>query len=39
MKEYVTPWLMIHQWQDTADIITESDPNDNDFSDIEDWGD
>ena len=36
MKEYVTPnielWLLGQQ-----DVITESNPNDNDYGDI-DWG-
>lgn len=36
-KEYVTP--SIELWRlEAADVVTVSDPNDNDYGDI-DWGD
>lgn len=36
MKEYVTPWLVVYSWVD-ADIVTASDPNDNNWEDDGDW--
>ena len=36
MKEYVTPILKIYFFTG-HDIVTASDPNDNNYSDIEDW--
>ena len=37
MKEYVTPDILLWEFVGMKDIITASNPNDNDFSDIEDW--
>lgn len=36
MKEYVTPRLELYALEQ-KDVITESNPNDNDYGDI-DWG-
>ena len=36
MEEYVTPLLTIHLLEESKDIVTASDPNDNNYSDL-DW--
>ncbi len=36
MEQYVTPTLQIYLL-DGCDVVTVSDPNDNNWSDIENW--
>lgn len=38
MKEYVAPDILLWEFVGRKDIITASDPNDNNFDDVE-WGD
>ncbi len=38
MKDYETPSLVLHFFDCNCDVITASNPNDNNYSDI-DWGD
>ncbi len=38
MMEYVTPSITLWVWGQ-QDVITESDPNDNNYDDNIDWGD
>ena len=39
MKDYQTPNIVLRFFDADCDVITASDSNDNNYSDIEDWGD
>ncbi len=40
MRDYLEPMLTVCRWEDDCDVITLSigTSNDNNYSDMEDWG-